>query len=285
MVFRFLKKPKADIEVIVDPVTASPGSDLDVSVSISTGKGFEVREAVARLRCIETYWKMEYDAGSKSTRKKKKRRNLVDAPTEFISNGKVDDGVGHRQTLKLKLPEDAPPTVEGKSANIAWTARVSIDVPGARDLHSDEPFTVLPLQSPEATSDDPESIVATSSNDELGISLQIPDRLWKPGDAIDGELQVSVSKDCTFPEVRIELEVKEKAGAQNSTVTADKLVLDTDASFRRGLGREWRFSLSLPESHRPTLDLSDTEINWRVKAVFARSMRRDYVVEQAITVG
>lgn len=66
MVPRFMRRPQAELGIHVYGESFAPGSDVSFRILILSSEGFEVREAIVSLVCVETYWVTTSDG--KSTR-------------------------------------------------------------------------------------------------------------------------------------------------------------------------------------------------------------------------
>lgn len=299
LVFSFLRRPPAKLDLYLGDETFAPGDTVRARVSISTRKDFHVRLGVARLDCVERYWRREshYDASTKSTRTRlvEKRRYLLERRSEFLGDGRVRNGLTHTEEIEFEIPPDAPRTVLGKVVGIRWQLSVSLDVQGARDLKEDRDVVVLAPDAPDSAeapdSDDGHSVQerdgSVAAEEDFGggrLGLELESGAAEIEGAVRGRIRVDPTDDSDFSDVRVELVRREVAGAKSDDGVEDQVVLRDDVKLSTGRSREWGFTLTVPPGLRPTTRMSDTELTWVVKAILARSRRRDHSVEREIRV-
>lgn len=284
MVIKFLRRPQADISLHIEGDSFSPGDTVSFRATIGSRKGFDVRSARLSLLCVETYWQMTSDG--KTSRQQKRTRTIAEVSHDFMSEGRFERGIPHVENAAIALPADAPPTVTGKHANLSWKLRLSVDVPGARDLQSDETFTVVPANSGPLVSlgGGRSPVVIEETFGDCRLRLELPADEFQAGRSFTGRLRLDAIKDCGVPEIRIELVRQEKAGVRKHEAVGDHMVLETDAHYAANRTRQWGFNLTVPDGRWPSADISDTTVSWKVKGILARSRRRDFSVEKEITV-
>ena len=235
MVFSFMRRPQADLELSVEGNHFVPGDDVNVRVNIASDKGFRVKAGIIALTCVETFWRTEYNAATKTSSLNKHTQRLEEIPLQFVSDRQVRRGIAHREELSLSLPEDAPVTLIGKNANVSWQVKLSLDVPGARDLHQERSITVLPspprLQDP--NSDISSTTVTEQSFGELRMRLELPAGEVQIGDSIAGTLRLDAEQDCEIPELRVELVRHEESGDKKSRMLQTKRFLKQTALLWR----------------------------------------------------
>ncbi len=279
-----MRRPQAEIDLEISGESFSPGDEVPFRASIASRKGFDVRNGKISLQCIETFWIVV--SNGKSTSQKKRTETLVEVVHDFMSRGKIDRNMPHVVESSLTIPAQAPVSVHGKTARISWQLKLSMDVPGRRDLHEELPFLVRGPLTERARQRDEYSAPITIDEefDDCDVRLELSRQELKAGESIDGRLRLEARKDVEFAELRVELERKEEAGVRKSKTTADQLVLEQDIDLRAMRSQEWRFSLTVPEGIWPSTHVSKTRIEWRLKAILARTRRRDFSVEHELRV-
>lgn len=278
---KFMRRPQADVELHAYGETFTPGSDIEFRARILSRNGFEVRRARISIACVETYWVVTSDG--KTTHHQKRTRRISEVSHAFMEGGVIRPGLAHREESTLRLPDDSPPSVEGKRANLSWRLRLAIDVPGARDITAETPLTVV-LPRAGSTRDRPSHAV-DERFEECDLHLEVPGGRVDPGSPVEGRLRLSTRARCDFPEIRIELTRREKAGVKKGFTVVDSATIATDAVYEAEQRREWSYLLRVPEGMFPTTSVSDTSVSWEVKAVFSRSRRTDFRVGAEIEVG
>lgn len=283
-----MRRPPANLELWVDGDKFAPGDDVNIRITIASDKGLQVREGLITLECVETFWRSEYNAATKTSTLNKHTQKLVEIPLQFISDVQIHSGVAHREAITLQLPEDVPTTLVGKNANISWQVKVALDVPGARDLREERPITVLPPPSPSKPETPPTGlsspVVAEQVYGECRLRLELPVDNLSVVDSLTGRLRLDALQDCDFSEIRVALVRQEEAGDKKSNHVEGEVVLERDATLRANLSREWRFTLVVPQGLWPSAQVSKTSLTWSVKGIFARSRRTDFAVEKVIDV-
>jgi hypothetical protein len=282
MVIKFLRRPKASISLDVEGEEFHPGDFVRCRAVITSQKGFDVRKCRLVLACVETYWQTTSDG--KTTSQVKRTGTITEVEHRFVRIDRIRPGISHIEEAVITLPPDAPSTVIGRHARLDWMLKLSLDVKGARDLKAERSFTVNSVQDPSVSPGNRSMVETMQSFDDCDLGLEIARTEYRAGDSVQGRLRLESKGDCDFPEVRVEIVRQEKAGVRGSSTVADQAVLETNATYSSGRTRQWGFSLVVPDGRWPSTEVSRTLVSWRVKAVLARSRRRDFSVEREITV-
>lgn len=286
MVFSFLRRPKADTTIDIGDQPLIPGDEVVARVNLISKKGFDVRIGTVKFECVETYWKNEYNAATKSTQLTEKTNQLYEFQAMIMKDVSVRSNIPVLEEARFWLPTTAHRTVVGKTVKIAWRVKVSLDVPGAKDLHAEEDLIVVPGQSEETVERQDEVLPVTTQDSfgDCGLRIELPTSRYELGDTVQGVIRLEPLEDCSFSELRVELVRDEKAGDKKSSDTLGSTVLGTDISFRAGLSQEWRFDFPIPNDPAPTVHFSNSALSWKIRAVLPRSFRRDYSLEPEIVV-
>ncbi|MCI0439641.1 MAG: hypothetical protein L0177_10990 [Chloroflexi bacterium] len=289
MVFSFMRRPQATLEMEASEGPFRPGDEVAARVTLTSREGFQAREGRVTLTCVETYWRREtsYNSSTRSTttHTRKHTEKLMELSAPFMSESRVNPGVRYREDVAIAIPEHAPPSLEGRLANVAWELRASLDVPGARDVHFEQGVWVASSRASSQAADaqTPPSLT-DAAFEECALSLELPSREWQAGETINGALRANAARDVSFSEIRIELVCEEKAGDRNNTEAEDRVMLQQNASFMPRQSREWPFALTIPQGFRPSAFVSRTSVKWSVRGVLSRRMRTDFTVEKEIQV-
>lgn len=280
-----LKKPKADVTLDISGEPFYPGGTINVGIFISSQDRFTVRSGTVELVCTEVYWKVVSDG--KSTRKQKFKRKLFKLKEEFLTNTEFSSGMALNETASVTLPSNVAPTVIGKTVNISWQLDVKLDVPKMRDIHEKRAITVLPMATAIPVSEEsgfaPSNRV-TNSSDEGDLTLTLDSGYASAGDTLRGSFEAVIQKDVSVEGIRVELEVKEKAGAKSSSTTVDLVQLEQKSSLAAGAYKQWKFTLKLPDTPLPTFHTSDSSVQWRVKGILNKRRKKDFSVDYPIQV-
>ena len=282
MVLKFLRRPHAQIDLHIEGDQFAAGDLVRFRATIGSRQGFPVRSGKFALECVETYWQIVRNG--KRTSERERRKTIAEVFRELLVDGRIQRSIPYIEDSTLTLPDDAPSTVVGKHANISWRLKLSLDVPEARDVQYEQPFTVIPKSPLCLSNGSPSMVVAQEDFSDCELKLELPALKYQAGDSLSGKLRLDAITECNMPEIRIEIVRQEEAGVRGSSTVADQVVLEKDARYGAGRGGQWGFNLRVPEGRWPTTDISNTQVSWRVRAILSRSLRRDYAVEQEITV-
>jgi hypothetical protein len=281
----FLKKPNAAVTLNVKGGPFHPGDIVNLGISISSEDNFTLRSASAELNCIEVFWRLVSDG--KSTRNQKTERNLFRFKEEFLGYTEFTSGMAINGSASFALPKDIPPSVSGKIANISWRLDVKLNIARMRDIHNKSLISVLPVATEipltEGSGGNPEAQV-TATSDDGSLLLIIDSECGSAGKTLHGSLEAAPRKDLSFTEIRAELEMKESAGNKSSKTAADMVVLEEKSTLPDGTHERWSFELKIPDSAAPSVDVSSTKVEWNVKGILARSLKKDISVSCPIRV-
>ena len=284
MLSRF-RRPQADLSIHVDKTELHPGEELETRVVLLPESDFHVRQGTVALVCTENY--VQKTSSQYGTHYSRKRQTLYNMEERFLDDVTVRNGVPHSTDVRLAVPPDALPTMNGIKVShvepgITWEVTAFIDVAGAKDIRSNQPVTVR--SSP--VSDDVRSrpVVAQSRHEQCAMTLTVSSDTARSGDTLDGDLRAEMLKDLAAEEVRVALVRSEKFGNEEKNRTVDEVTFERDVSLRSGQLREWRFKLDVGRVDVPTLNTEKSSVRWLVGAWLTRNMRRDLRIEQEIRV-
>ena len=284
MLSRF-RRPEADLSIHVDKTELHSGEELEARVTLVPKSDFHVRHGMIELVCTETYVQMTSSQyGTYYNRKTEIRYNVGET---FLNDATVRDGLPHSTDVKLVVPADALPTMNGTKVShvqpgITWEVTAFLDVARAKDFRCRQPVTVLSPPAPDDVRSRP--VVAQIKHEQCALTLTVSSEEARSGDTVEGDLRTEMLQDVTAEEVRVELVRSEKFGNVEKNQTVDEVTFERDVSLRSGHIREWRFKLDVGEVGVPSLKTDKSSVRWLVKAWLVRNMRRDLRIEQEITV-
>ena len=280
-----ISKPKVniDIDTIGEPFYS--GSTVPVKITVSPQERFSVRLGVLGLTCTEVYWQIV--STGKSTYHQKRKNKLFEVEEQFLDATNFVLGMLDKRAVDLILPEGLPPKVIGKTVNISWQLKVSLDIVKMRDINEKRELRVLPITvgipMPELHNRKlSNKITAYSDDGELILSLS--SIFGTSGETIKGSLEAKTKKDISFREIRIVLEKKESAGSKSSKTIADLVILEKTASLGSGHYREWLFKLKIPENPTPTVSTEKSSVVWSVRGIIDKPMKGDFSIESPIRI-
>ena len=284
MLSRF-RRPQADLSIHVDETELHPGEELEARVVLLPESGFHVRQGTVTLVCTENY--VQKTSSQYGTHYSRKRQTLYNMEERFLSDATVRNGVPHSTDVRLAVPEDALPTMNGIKVShvepgIAWEVTAFLDVAGAKDIRCKQ--QVIVLRPPTTEDVSPRPVVAQTKHEQCAMSLTVSNGEARLGDTLDGDLRAEMLQDVTAEEVRVALVRSEKFGNEQKNRTVDEITFERDASLRSGQFREWRYKLDVGQVDVPSLKTEKSSVRWLVKAWLTRNMRRDLRIEQEIRV-
>ncbi|MFZ3060449.1 MAG: hypothetical protein WA102_12040 [Candidatus Methanoperedens sp.] len=114
-----------------------PGETVKGRVRLVLDKPVKARRFLISL--IGEEW-VDVSCGSgKSRRAKKEEINIHNDEIE-LSGERVYDFV--EKDFEFKIPENAPPTIEGDGAGLRWVVQAKLDIPMGRDKNESEELFV-----------------------------------------------------------------------------------------------------------------------------------------------
>ena len=185
------------------------------------------------------------------------------------------------------IPSDAPATVKGIVANIAWTLKATVDVARARDVSQEIDLVVLPVPGYKSGSDSSQSEVtapAVSQLSECDINLSLASLRVSMGESVDGIFRIIPKEGFELAAAKIELMRTEKAGNSETDRSVDFLEFQIYEATRTLEAFEFPFSLPVPECLLATISVHQTSVAWRVQATVTLSGGKELEISQGITV-
>ena len=284
---------KATVQVLLDRADVPAGGTVQVTVRVSGGrKDTEIAEGRLRLVLENEYeWRestRSYASSSSSTSSttttthREKDRKTVDEQ-RFLERGSVPADTPTEYRLSVEIPAGSPGSGEGKITRVRWKVQATLARGRARDISDEAALEVL---SP----DDPSWIVPAEEVESRGdcdLALQLEKRAFGAGEPIEGTLVLTPSSECHVGEVRVELERHENVprGLGNQAhVRESQAIVAGALDLTPGAPLEYSFRLEVPPDPVPTLSTERSTVQWLLKGIGARTMRRDYNVTQEVLV-
>ena len=306
MLSRF-RRPRADLQVELDKVSATPGEEVAARITLSPDADFEIRGGSVALVCVETY--VQKISNQYGTSYHRKTNFLSRQEESFSGSGVIRKGTQYSTQVAFTMPDDALPTMRGAvvqkiEPGISWQVSASMDVAKARDLSASREIEV-PAQpafgklSAGASATSPRPSVAEVQHNQCALTLRLDSAQARSGDTLAGSFSARMIRDVSVQEIRVDLVRVEKFGNEEKEHTTDSVTLSQaatltpDAPPRRKLGAadnkrqkalEWDFQLSVGRVELPSLKTEKSSVRWLVKGVLSRPMRTDLRVEQEVAV-
>ena len=205
-----------------------------------------------------------------------------------MEGGTVRAGLPYSGDVTLAVPADALPTLTGVSVNkidpgISWTVIASLDVAKSRDIQHSQEVTVCPAGRAGrlVTS---ACLCGVQARPMCPHARAVIGRRAFRGQAGRQPAGRDAAGKWACRRSGSELVRIEKFGNVQRDHTADRVVLEPEASLPAGEMREWSFRLNVGKVSAPTLKTDKSSVRWLVKGVLSRRMRRDLRVEREIGV-
>ncbi len=282
MVFKFLSKPKTNIEIKSES-QAVPGALLPVEIRIIAQEDIKAREVRAELLGEDTYYEKDTyrdSNGHISTRVVQKAGTIANIKQTVAEQPVLVKGAEQRWSASLPLPPEAPPTSHGKVVDIRWKIKAVVDVPNQRDQSQEMPLQVLRPPS-ENSNFNPYS--GEQSFDDFTANLEVA-QAASPGETLIGKLTLHMKDKLNAQGIRIELVQVEQAGDRDSSEVISKSEVCGSTSLGQNESPSFEFSLNIPPEAPPTAMSFHSNLRWKVKAVIARRFKRDFNMEREILV-
>jgi hypothetical protein len=282
MVFKFLSKPKATIEIISHNKVL-PGTLLPVEIRITAQEEIKARELRVELVGEENYYVKETHRDSKghtSTRVVQKT-GTIDTITKTIAEQPIfNNGSTQQWKMSLQLPAKAPPTCRTKLINIQWKLKAVLDLPKQPDQSQEIPLCVL-CTFPQA---DNQTVLPDEKYfNDVAVNMVVP-HVASPGETLVGRLTLQMKDSLNVQGIRVELVQIEDAGARQADEVISKMEVAGSTTFNQGEVQSFDFFLNVPAEAPPTAVSLHSGLRWKVKAVIARRMKTDFNVEREVLV-
>jgi hypothetical protein len=108
-----------------------PGETVKGTVKLILGEPVKARRFLISL--IGEEW-VDVSCGSGKSRRAKKEEIKIHSDEIELSGGGLYDFV--EKDFGFKIPENAPPTIEGDGAGLRWFVHAKLDIPMGRDKNA-----------------------------------------------------------------------------------------------------------------------------------------------------
>lgn len=114
-----------------------PGETVKGRLKLVLDKPVKARRFLISLKAEE--W-VDVSCGSGKSRRAKKEEINIHSDEIELSGEKVYDFM--EKDFEFKIPENAPPTIEGDGAGLQWFVHAKLDIPMGRDKNAIEELLV-----------------------------------------------------------------------------------------------------------------------------------------------
>ena len=288
MVSRF-RRPNADLSIELEDGPHRLGKAINGRVTLLPGETFQMRGGNVEFVCTETY----FERVRRTTRMGSAETNESAATVirqysqPIFGDTEIANLMPQVASIDFTLPLDAPPTVQGVVANIAWRLRATVDVARARDISHEIDLVVLPAPGESSGSGSVPSEDAAPAVTELAecdMNLSLAALRVCMGESVDGVFRIFPKEGFDPAAARVELMRLEKAGTSQVDRSVGLLEFQKSEATTTAEAMEWPFSLPVPECLLATISVHETSVSWRVRATVTLSEGKELEISQRVTV-
>ena len=243
-----------------------PGGTIDVQITIRPQIGAKVRTGQIELACTEQWWDKVSQGASGDGRLQIDSvlpRPLVQS---FISGTEFTTAEQVIRYARIQIPRDAPPTVHGSVAQVAWEISARLEIEHASPVITSKEVTVL---TPPVVKIG-RSVAALTEEatfTDCTLALVLVNDVVGAGGFLEGELRARMHNTKQARDIRVELHSAETAGNRQAESLRQQVSLASDVELTSVEPYVWAFSLPVPEMNLPTVKSGHTTVSWRLKAV------------------
>lgn len=298
--FDFLKGGKTSVELTLDrPISkdATPahpyylGETVHACVTLVSEKEVKIQEGRIALVYQEEYqYKHRERSGTSrghstttvatawATDEKEANRQV------FLGETKIAAGTQKTYEFDLPIPTNAAPSARAEIVHIKWLVKATLDRRAAGDIEArvDLPvFTGAP-----STSGQPVESGVSNEPDEADLFFSLPGKEWVMGETIAGQLRVSPKKEFDVTEIRVELVRRERVPRDlgNEREILMPVKLSEGTRLKPGQNLTLPFNVAIPSPVPVTFTTPNSTLDWILRGVLARRLRKDTIAEQEIII-
>lgn len=266
-------------------VLSRPGS---LFLAVKPLKALHVEEGLLEVICEEAWCTKDvgFDKdGHHSNRERQLANERVYVQERLLNDQSLQRGQDLRQEFALCMPAVAPPSYQGELCRIQWKIRLTIRRRFGHKETQDFPIIVLqpanghfPVLQASTTSNFPETCV-------LRLVLDAPKVL--SGRTVTGVLSIEPQKSFNAAGVRVELLRHERVAGKQGSVQhhiEDRILLAGPEVFNIHVGREYPFTLQVPEAVKPSYHTPRTSAYWEISALISRQRRPEIRISAQVDV-
>ncbi len=298
--FDIFKSGKTSVKLTLDrPVSQDTtqvypyylGETVHAGVIIASEKEIKIREGRIALVCREEY---QYKYHKHSTDSHGHSGTTVVTAWEtderevnrqvFLGETNLPASTQKTYEFDLPIPVNAPPSAQAEIVHIKWIVKATLDRKMAGDI---EDTVELPIFcGASGASVQPVEIGGSNEPEEADLIFSLPRKDWVMGETIAGRLQISPKKEFDVTEIRVELVRHERVPRDlgNEYVTSIPVKLADSTHLIPGQNLFLPFNIAIPSPAPATLSTPHSQLDWMLKGILARRLRKDTVVETEIII-
>lgn len=283
-----LRTPKVDLSIDLEEGPHQLGKAIKGRVTLLPGETFQMRGVKAEFLCTETYYvRIRRTTRLGSAETNEAATTIIRQYSQDIFDGSdIVNLMPQVGNIDFTIPSNAPPTVKGIVANIAWRLKVTVDVARARDISQEIDLVVLPVPGERANEAEPspDAAAAVTELSECDMNLSLAALRVSMGQNVDGVFRFYPKQGLDLEAARVELMRLEKAGTSELDQSVGLLEFQKSEATTTVDAFEFPFSLPLPECLLATVLVHETSVLWRVRATVKLSRGKELEISQGITV-
>ena len=298
--FDFLKGSKTSVKLTLDrPISEDaarvypyyPGETVHARVTLVSEKEVKIQEGRITLVCQEEYQYKHHHHSRDSHGHSRTTVATTWATDEREANRQVFLGetslpAGTQKTYEfdLPIPTNAAPSAQAEIVHIKWMVKATLDRKMAGDIEDKVDLPVFTGVS--GTSAQPVQAGVSNEPDEADLIFSLPGKEWVMGETIAGLLQISLKKEFDVTEIRVELVRHERVPRDlgNEHETSMPVKLSDGTRLMPGQNLSLPFNIAIPAPVPATFSTPNSTLEWMLKGILARRLRKDTIVEAGIII-
>ena len=268
-----------------------PGETVHASVTLVSEKEVKIQEGRIALVYQEEYQYKHHHHSRDSHGHSRTTVATTWATDEREANRQVFLGetslpAGTQKTYEfdLPIPTNAAPSAQAEIVHIKWMVKATLDRKMAGDIEDKVDLPVFTGAS--GTSAQPVQAGVSNEPDEADLIFSLPGKEWVMGETIAGWLQINPKKEFDVTEIRVELVRRERVPRDlgNEHETSMPVKLSDGTRLMPGQNLSLPFNIAIPSPVPATFSTPNSKLEWMLKGILARRLRKDTIVEAEIII-
>lgn len=200
----------------------------------------------------------------------------------FLAETSIPAGTSKIYEFDLPIPTNAAPSAHAEIVRINWVVKATLDRRMAGDI--EERIDLPVFAGAPGTPVPPVESGVSNEPDEADLVFSLPGKELVMGETIAGRLHVSAKKEFDVTEIRVELVRRERVPRDlgNEHETSLPVKLSSGTRLKPGQNLTLPFSIAIPSPVPATFSTPNSALDWRLRGVLARRLRKDTIVEEAV---
>ena len=298
--FDFLKGGKTSVKLTLDrPISEDAtrvypyylGETVHARVTLASEKEVKIQEGRIALVYQEEYQYKHHHHSRDSHGHSRTTVATAWATDErevnrqvFLGETSLPAGTQKTYEFDLPIPTNAAPSARAEIVHIKWVVKVTLDRKMAGDIEDRVDLPVFAGAS--GTSVQPIESGVSNEPDEADLIFSLPGKEWVMGEMIAGRLHVSPKKEFDVTEIRVELVRRERVPRDlgNERETMVPVKLSDGTRLKPGQNLALPFNIAIPSPVPATFSTPNSTLDWMLRGVLARRLRKDTIGEQEIII-